>query len=167
MVLDDEGAYSWVKFFYIDDPISSLDDNNAIAVATDLAQLLKRGSNRVKTVISSHHGLFFNVMCNELKQQLHKKYFFYFDKAQNKYVLRSTNDTPFFHHIAMLSELKRAADTGKLYTYHFNMLRTIFEKTATFFAHDDFSLLLFAGGSVPSSSGMFAAASNSVRRLRL
>jgi len=30
----DEGPYNWVKYFYIDDPISSLDDNNAIAVAT-------------------------------------------------------------------------------------------------------------------------------------
>ncbi len=53
-------AYDWVKYLYIDDPISSLDDNNAIAVASDLAKLLRRGKEKVKTVISSHHGLFFN-----------------------------------------------------------------------------------------------------------
>ncbi len=35
-------AYQWVKYLYIDDPISSLDEHNAIAVANHLAQLLKR-----------------------------------------------------------------------------------------------------------------------------
>src|SRR5690606_37245847 len=30
-------AYRWVKYVYIDDPISSLDENNAIAVAHHLA----------------------------------------------------------------------------------------------------------------------------------
>src|SRR5262249_22976521 len=44
-----------------------------------------------------------------------------------------------FHHVAMLSEIQRAADSGALYTYHFNMLRSILEKTAIFFGHDDFS----------------------------
>jgi len=75
LVIDGAEAYDWVGFFYIDDPISSLDDNNAIAVASDLAHLLKRGTDRVKTVISSHHGLFFNVMCNELKTFGTNQYF--------------------------------------------------------------------------------------------
>lgn len=39
----------------------------------------------------------------------------------------------------MLSEIKKAADSENLYTYHFNMLRSILEKTATFFGYDDFS----------------------------
>lgn len=41
LAIDGDESYSWVKHIYIDDPISSLDDNNAIAVASDLAQLLK------------------------------------------------------------------------------------------------------------------------------
>jgi hypothetical protein len=68
LAIDGAEAYAWVKNLYIDDPISSLDDNNAIAVASDLAKLLLRDKPRVKAVISSHHGLFFNVMCNELKK---------------------------------------------------------------------------------------------------
>ena len=35
-------AYKWVKYIYIDDPISSLDEHNAIAVANHLAQMLKK-----------------------------------------------------------------------------------------------------------------------------
>ena len=66
LAIDGAEAYSWVEYIYIDDPISSLDDNNAIAVASDLVKLLlwdevaaQKRSNLVKTVISSHHGLFF------------------------------------------------------------------------------------------------------------
>lgn len=142
LTIDGAEAYAWVKFLYIDDPISSLDDNNAIAVASDLAQLLKRGKDRVKTVISSHHGLFFNVMCNELKKSKPKTYFLHRGAEPESYALQATDDTPFFHHVAMLSELQQASESGKLYTHHFNMLRSILEKTATFFGHDDFSACL-------------------------
>lgn len=142
LAIDGDEAYAWVKFIYIDDPISSLDDNNAIAVASDLAQLLKRGRGKLKTVISSHHGLFFNVMFNELKKSKPKNYFLHRDDEAEGYVLQTTDDTPFFHHVAMLSELQQAAESGKLYTHHFNSLRSILEKTATFFGHDDFSICL-------------------------
>lgn len=138
LVIDGAEAYSWVKYFYIDDPISSLDDNNAIAVSSDLAKLLKRSIGKVKTVISSHHSLFFNVMCNELKKQPHKSYFIY-SRNGDGYSLQSTTDTPFFHHVAMLSELKKAADAGKLYANHFNVLRGVLEKTSAFFGFKDFS----------------------------
>lgn len=58
--------YDWVKYVYIDDPISSLDEHNTIAVANRLSELLKNGKGKLKIVISTHHGLFFNVMFNEL-----------------------------------------------------------------------------------------------------
>lgn len=138
-VIDGAESYEWVKYLYIDDPISSLDDNNAIAVASDLAKLLRRGKDRWKVVISSHHALFFNVVCNELKKAPHKKYFLHRPEGGTTYTLRATDDTPFFHHVATLAEVQKAAEGGKLYTYHFNMLRSIMEKTATFFGYDDFS----------------------------
>lgn len=144
LVFDGAEAYSWVKYIYIDDPISSLDDNNVVAVASDLAKLLyenkateeeeKRG-----VVISSHHALFFNVLYNELKKHKTKYYFLNRDKTSDHYTLRSTEDTPFFHHIAMLSEISKAVEDDKVNTYHFNMLRSILEKTAVFFGHSHFS----------------------------
>ena len=74
-VIDGHPSYQWAKHLFIDDPISSLDDDNAIAVACDLAALLRKAVGRrdtngelnpLRTVFSSHHALFFNVMCNEL-----------------------------------------------------------------------------------------------------
>lgn len=139
LTVDGAEAYNWVKYIFIDDPISSLDDNKAIAVASDLAQLLMLDTDRIKTVITSHHSLFFNVMCNGLKRLKHKKYFLHKGSGTHTYILRTTSDTPFFHHVAILSELQQAANSGQLYTYHFNMLRSILEKTATFFGFQNFS----------------------------
>jgi len=142
LAIDEQEAYAWVKYIYIDDPISSLDDNNAIAVASHLAQLLNEQS-RVKAVISSHHTLFFNVMWSELnergKNNPLQPYFLSDDKSTNNYMLRYTNDTPFFHHVALLKQLYEAAESGNLYTYHFNILRNILEKTATFHGFKNFS----------------------------
>jgi len=137
LALDGAEAYRWVKYIYIDDPISSLDEHNAIAVANHLAQMLKRGNSNLKTVISTHHTLFFNVLCNELGNA--NKYFLSKDDAAGSYLLRRTGDTPFFHHVATLTQLYEAAQTGQLYTYHFNMLRAVLEKTASFHGYSGFS----------------------------
>lgn len=157
---EEDSAYSWVKYIYVDDPISSLDDNNAIAVASDLAKLLKRAvtkeiedggekrtvekteEEKVKIVVSSHHSLFFNVMCNELKRFKHNRYFLH-KNTEESHTLQKTDDTPFFHHVAVLSELKQAIKSGKVNTYHFNSLRSILEKTATFFGLDDFGKCIY------------------------
>ena len=133
LVINKEPVYDWVKYIYVDDPISSLDDNNVIAIASNLAQLMKKDD--AKIIISTHHTLFFNVLCNETGKA---EQLFLQKKSNNEgYILKDTSKTPFFHHIALLKELKKAAVSGKLYTYHFNILRNILEKTASFhgFAH--------------------------------
>lgn len=137
LVKDEALSYDWVKYIYIDDPISSLDDNNVVALACQLSKLLK--DCKIKTVISTHHTLFFNVMYNELRKESTARRFLSFDKETNKYIVTNTGDTPFFHHVALLRELKKVADSGKIYTYHFNILRNILEKTAAFHGFDDFS----------------------------
>ena len=157
-VIDGHPSYQWAKHLYIDDPISSLDDDNAIAVACDLAALLRKAAARVdtngepnplRTVFSSHHALFFNVMCNELGREREglekvklKRYFLHRPDSEGVFTLRATRDTPYFHHVATLAELRRCLNSGTLYTYHFNALRSILEKTASFFGHEDLKVCL-------------------------
>jgi len=136
LAIDRAEAYEWVKYVYIDDPISSLDENNAIIVANHLAQMLIKSNHTLRTVISTHHTLFFNVMGNELKKA--KKYLFCKAQDSQSYVLRDTGKTPFFQHVANLAELEQAQKEGKLYTHHFNMLRSIIEKTASFHGYENF-----------------------------
>lgn len=159
-MLDGHDSYQGKKYLYIDDPISSLDDNNAISIACDLAKLLRRAATRqnaeavpapIKVIFSSHHALFFNVMCNEVGRKIddapsvdHRRYFLYRPSSDGTYTLQATEDTPFFHHVATLAELQRAADPkkGKLYTFHFNALRSVMEKTASFFGHPSIAFCL-------------------------
>ncbi|HBF31855.1 AAA family ATPase [Rhizobium sp.] len=161
-MLDGQESYQGKKYLYIDDPISSLDDNNAISVACDLAKLLRRAVTRkdangaaapIKVIFSSHHALFFNVMCNEMGRRVeghpnitHKRYFLHRPNGDGAYTIQATDDTPFFHHVATLAELQRAADPtkGKLYTFHFNALRSVMEKTASFFGHTGIAFCLKA-----------------------
>lgn len=142
LALDGADAYLWVKYVYIDDPISSLDEHNAITVGSHLAQLLNKTDNQLKVVISSHHPLFFNVMHNELDARKSKKVVAYFlskSRADGSYSLAYTGATPFFHHVAILTELYTAMQSGELYTYHFNMLRSVLEKSASFHGFSNFS----------------------------
>lgn len=141
LVVDHEEAYNWVKYIYIDDPISSLDDNNVIAVASHLASLVS--NHDIRVIISSHHTLFFNVLCNEIHKP--EQLFLQRDVKNEEYILKDTSKTPFFHHVALLKELKRASDSGELYTYHFNILRNILEKTASFHGYGHFSACLRRG----------------------
>ncbi len=157
-VIDGLESYRWVKYLYIDDPVSSLDDNNAIAIACDLAGLVRKAAVRrdendapdpLRTVFSSHHALFFNVTCNELGRAPEdqaklktKRYFLHRPNQEGTYTLRHTEDTPYFHHVAVLAELQHCVNTDTLYTYHFNALRSILEKIASFLGHDDLKMCL-------------------------
>lgn len=135
-------AYQWVKYLYIDDPISSLDEHNAITLGNHLAQVLSKTDNPLKAVISSHHPLFFNVMHNELDARRSKKVSAHFlsrSKINGSYTLAYSGATPFFHHVAVLTELHKAEQSGELYTYHFNMLRSVLEKSASFHGFSNFS----------------------------
>lgn len=138
LVIDGEERYNWVKYIYIDDPISSLDDNNAIAVGHYLAKMLKVEQSTVKTIISTHHSLFYNVLCNEFKNSnkllLRKKGDFY--------DLKNTTDTPFIYHVSIIKDIQRAIDEDKLVNFHFTILRNLLEKSANFHGFDGFENLI-------------------------
>ena len=133
---DEIEAYKWVKYIYIDDPVSSLDENNAIGVANHLAQFLTATDKGPKTVVSTHHVLFFNVLCNELRNKAYR-HFLTKGPTPGSYALQDTTSTPFLHHLATLVELNELQMKGALYTHHFNMLRRVMEQTAKFLGLDD------------------------------
>jgi len=144
LALDKDEAYKWVKYIYIDDPISSLDEHNAIVVANHLVQLFRDTPNQLKTVISTHHVLFFNVLSNEIKNLLSTRDFPQYclgrrRKSVDYLLFRQKSDTPFFHHVAALVQLYEAAQSENIYTHHFNTLRSILEKTAVFHGYGHFS----------------------------
>src|SRR5690625_676977 len=56
-----------LQYVFIDDPVSSLDEEHLIELAIDLAELIKTSNSELQFVIATHNPLFYNVMSNELE----------------------------------------------------------------------------------------------------
>jgi hypothetical protein len=131
LALDGAEAYKWVRYVYIDDPVSSLDEHNAIAIANHLAQILSQTAHGPQIIVSTHHVLFFNVLCNEMRKPC--KYLLTREQQGRGYTMQETDSTPFLQHLSSLVDLHEAQRTGKVYTHHFNTMRRVMEQTANFF----------------------------------
>jgi hypothetical protein len=132
---DDDNPYDWVKYIYIDDPISSLDEQNAIKVAHDLTDLIVDSSSNLNVIISTHHVLFYNVVANQLRKKA-SKYYLTKITGTGAYGLENWENVPPFLHLTTLSDLCRARDSGELSNYHFTMLRRVLEQTAAFMGYE-------------------------------
>ena len=142
-----------LEYVFIDDPVSSLDDNHLIQLAVDLAQLIKLNKSSVKFIITTHNPLFFNVLCNEFaSEEKTERYSWkskWFTKSRLEKegdgsfsLLAQPNDSPFAYHLYLISQLEAAIKSGQIEKYHFNLLRNILEKTATFLGYKRWELLL-------------------------
>lgn len=129
-----------MKYIFIDDPVTSLDENHLIELAVDLAQLIKSSESEVKFIITTHNPLFYNVLFNELKNA---NKFFLKKLESGVYELEEQNtDSPFSYHLFLKKELENAIKSGQLKKYHYNFLRNILEKTSTFLGYENWSSLL-------------------------
>ena len=152
-------TYKDIEYIYIDDPMSSLDDNNVIAFAQQLYTVIRKQRDlevaandanqsfrRIKFIISSHHALFFHTMLHGLNGDKRLgKFYLSRNRQKDELILKDmSDDTPFYYNVAMMSEISKAINSknGKLYTYHFTVLRGIMEKIKEFFGHPDFSIIL-------------------------
>lgn len=157
-VVGGNDAYKDIEYIYIDDPISSLDDNNVIAFAVQLYSVIRqqlkqevdayRAGNmdfrRVKFVVSSHHALFFHVMLHGLiGDRKLARFYLHRDKDSNGLLLKAMSDNaPFYYNVAMMSEIQNAIQNDRLYTYHFTIMRSVMEKIKEFFGHYDYRFIL-------------------------
>ena len=151
-----------LEYVFIDDPVSSLDDSHLIALAVDLAGLIKSSryvdGKGLRFVITTHSPLFYNVLFNELSNDLKRtnpdgtsKKLYKRDqsekyrlqkKSDGGFELLAANDHPFSYHLFLLSELRAAISTNQIRKFHFNFLRNILEKTATFLGYSRWEDLL-------------------------
>lgn len=131
-----------LEYVFIDDPVSSLDENHLIELAVDLAQLIKSNTSEVKFIITTHNPLFYNVLHNEFKDAKFKKYLLNKHENGEYDLISQSNDSPFSYHLYLKAELEKAIETGQLHKYHFNFLRNILEKTSTFLGYEKWGDLL-------------------------
>lgn len=148
--------FDGLEYVFIDDPVSSLDDNHLIQSAVDLAQLVKSNKSSVNFIVTTHNPLFFNVLCNEFgSDEKTERYSWkskWFSKSRlekngdgSLNLVEQPNDSPFAYHLHLISQLEEAIKSGQIEKYHFNLLRNILEKTATFLGYKRWEHLLPKG----------------------
>lgn len=150
-----------LEYVFIDDPVSSLDENHLIHTAVSLAKLIKVGSSNLKFIISTHNSLFFNILSNEFTNDRWdrdiegKRYWkrerferFLLNKHEDGSFSLPSQPTspPFSYHIHIATLIRNAINEGDIQRFHFNLLRNLLEKTATFLGHNRWEILLPRNG---------------------
>ena len=146
----DTKQFDDLEYVFIDDPVSSLDENHLIELAVNIAELIRSSQSDVRFIITTHNPLFYNVLYNEL--ELKKK-----NRQGNEccYLLKKEDDgtyelngklgdsnKSFSYHLYLRSVLQEAVDDNKIEKYHFMLLRNLYEKTANFLDYPQWSDLL-------------------------
>ncbi|MGJ5642818.1 AAA family ATPase [Formosa sp. S-31] len=132
-----------LEYIFIDDPVSSLDDNHLIELAVDLATLIKNAKEtNLKFIISTHNPLFYNVLFNELNRVGNTRRYRFQKLDDGTYMLEDSKDSPFSYHVFLLNELKNVVSTRNIYKYHFNLLRNVLEKTSTYLGYNHWEDLI-------------------------
>lgn len=132
-----------LEYIFIDDPVTSLDDNHLIQMAVNLSDVIRKSESDLKFIITTHSPLFYNVLYNELKIK------------NNGYMLEKNEDGSyeldtkfgdsnenFSYHHHLIGILKRAIEENKVEKYHFTLLRNLYEKAANFLGYEKWSDLL-------------------------
>jgi hypothetical protein len=143
--------FNGLQYVFVDDPVSSLDENHLIELAVNLAILIKAAikvAPQLKFVITTHSPLFYNVLHNEL--DLKKK-----PANEGCYLLERLEDgtfnlnrkygdsnQSFSYHLHLRRILEGAIAEDKVERYHFTLLRNLYEKTAGFLGYARWSDLL-------------------------
>ncbi|MFL9811480.1 MAG: anticodon nuclease [Pseudomonas sp.] len=134
--------FNQLEYVFIDDPVSSLDENHLIQLAVNLGQLIKSSESGVKFIVSTHSALFYNVLYNEVS-------------AKSGYILSRLDDgtyvyeekegdsnKSFSYHLHIKALIEQAVSTNSVQRYHFALLRNLYEKTANFLGYRRWSELL-------------------------
>lgn len=143
--------YNNLEYIFIDDPVTSLDENHLIGLAVDLAETIKQSKSKVKFIITTHNPLFFNVLYNEFS--IDNKNYNYKRGKSKKHNLKKLSDgtyllnelktdSPFSYHLFLKNEIEKAIKINNIRKYHYNFLRNIMEKTATFLGYTNLTELL-------------------------
>jgi len=140
--------FDQLEYVFIDDPVSSLDENHLIELAVNLAGLIKSSQSGLKFIITTHSPLFYNVLHNELglNKNGKKEGCYLLERFENGSYLLNTkygdSNKSFSYHLYLKQVLEQAVAENQVQRYHFTLLRNLYEKTASFLGYPRWSELL-------------------------
>lgn len=138
-----ETEFDELEYIFIDDPVTSLDENHLIELAVNVAELIKLGKKAgLRFIITTHNPLFYNVLYNELKL---KSGYLLKKNEDNSYELEKKegdSNCCFSYHLHLREIIEDAIANNAIEKFHFTLLRNLYEKTANFLGYSQWSALL-------------------------
>lgn len=134
--------------FFIDDPVSSLDDHNIFVTAATLFDLIESQYDKRKIIVTTHHMGLFSILSDWLTKGEKKDKF---KKVTKLYILSSKSGSlelescrqdVFLYHLRILQQLDIARQAKDVRAYHFVLLRQVLENVASFLGVGQFSYVL-------------------------
>ncbi len=138
----DTDRYNQLEYVFIDDPVSSLDENHLIELAVNLAGLIKESNSKLKFIITTHSPLFYNVLYGQLGV---KSGYILSKSDEDNYDLeekKGDSNTAFAYHLHIKNLIEQAIEQKNVQRYHFTLLRNLYEKTSGFFGYKEWADLL-------------------------
>lgn len=132
--------------FFIDDPVSSMDDHNIFLTAESITKLIDDTFPKKQIIVTTHHIGLFSILFDRLskgeKSDKYKKnsVFFMLKREKNELELNPFNKEVFLFHLHLLQVLLEAKK--ELYTYHFVLLRQLLENITSFIGTSQIKMLL-------------------------
>ncbi len=138
--------------FFIDDPVSSLDDHNIYITAITIFDLIEKHFEKRKIIVTTHHLGLFSILADWFEKGSNKDKFykgkealfkiFFLNKKEDGLFLEKPQSGVYLYHLFILRELKKAKDEEKLLTYHFVLLRQVLENISSFLGYGNFGGVL-------------------------
>ena len=134
--------------FFIDDPVSSLDDHNIFVTAATLFDLIEDQFEKRRVIVTTHHIGLFSILSDWLTRGEKSSTF---KKRTKPYVLslktgelafEKCTDDVFLYHLRVLQVLTKVHVSKDVRAYHFAMLRQVLENVALFLGVSQFSYVL-------------------------
>lgn len=134
--------------FFIDDPVSSLDDHNIFVTAASIMDLIDEHCENRKIIITTHHVGFFSILSDWLTKgekassykRLTQQYIL--KSVANELFLLDCRKDVFLYHLELLQMLQHAINDKQLYAYHFAILRQVLENVSSFLGVGHISYVL-------------------------
>jgi len=134
--------------FFIDDPVSSLDDHNIFITASTFFDLIEEHFEKRKFIITTHHLGLFSILADWLtkgeKAGTFKKHtkLYILSSKNGDLSLESCRNDVFLYHLRLLQVLEQAHATNGVKSFHFALLRQVLENIASFLGTGQFGYVL-------------------------
>lgn len=144
----DGWADQQASHFFIDDPVSSLDDHNIFITASTLLDLIEDHFEKRKIIITTHHLGFFAILADGLKKGEKADKFKKYTKVgilsakAGDLALEGPSNDVLLYHLRLLQLLEQAWAANEVRAFHFALLRQVLENVASFLGVGQFGFVL-------------------------